>query len=243
MSIRDQNPLYTKVIEQIKRNIELEIWKPNDKLPSEPEMAKLFGVSRATLREALRFLEEENVINRKHGVGSFVRSKPPFSSGIEELFSITEMIKRAGYNPGTIFQKKELVSPLIEEMKALQITNKQKILRIERVRTANNEPVVFCIDKIPIEIIPEQFYNFLIESDSMFVTFEKYTEQKIIYADTSIIPVGYNDTINSILNTDLPLLLLKQTHYNQNNEPILLSVNYFRSDKFSFQVLRKRQGI
>lgn len=73
------------------------------KLPSEFDLAKQLGVSRATLREALRILEEDNVITRRHGVGTFVNTKPVFTSGIEQLNSVTNMIIHAGMKPGTIF--------------------------------------------------------------------------------------------------------------------------------------------
>ena len=67
----DQRHLYLQVIDRLKQDIEKGIFKEKEKLPSEFELAKLLGVSRATLREALRVLEEENIIVRRHGVGTF----------------------------------------------------------------------------------------------------------------------------------------------------------------------------
>ena len=78
-------------------------FQENEKLPSEFEFRKSLGVSRATLREALRLLEEENVIVRRHGVGTFVNPKPLFTSGIEHLSSVSSMIENAGMEPGTLF--------------------------------------------------------------------------------------------------------------------------------------------
>ena len=77
MTIRtDNRHLYLQVIDRLKEDIEKGVFKEKEKLPSEFELAKTLGVSRATLREALRLLEEENVIVRRHGVGTFVNSKP-----------------------------------------------------------------------------------------------------------------------------------------------------------------------
>ena len=81
----DQRHLYVQVIERLKKDIESGIFKENERFPSEFELARTLGVSRATLREALRVLEEDKVIVRKHGVGTFVKPKPLFSSGIEQL--------------------------------------------------------------------------------------------------------------------------------------------------------------
>ena len=63
----DQRHLYLQVIDRLKKDIENGIFKEKEKLPSEFKLAKSLGVSRATLREALRLLEEENVIVRRHG--------------------------------------------------------------------------------------------------------------------------------------------------------------------------------
>ena len=71
---------------------------------------------------------------------------------------------------------------------------------------------------------------------------EKEENKRITYAVTQIEPLGYHDKISPILDCDpeSALLVLKQLHFDENDSPILYSVNYFRSDKFSFQVLRKR---
>ncbi len=64
----DHRHLYLQVIDRLKSDIETGVFKENEKLPSEFELSKSLGVSRATLREALRLLEEENVIVRRHGL-------------------------------------------------------------------------------------------------------------------------------------------------------------------------------
>ena len=99
----DNRHLYLQVIDRLKKDIEAGMYREKEKLPSEFDLSKQLGVSRATLREALRILEEESVIVRRHGVGTFVNAKPLFTSGIEQLSSVTNMIRQAGMDPGTIF--------------------------------------------------------------------------------------------------------------------------------------------
>jgi len=74
-------PRYELVLRKLKHLIE-EKFKEGDKLPSEVELAKFFGVSRATLREAMRILEEEGYVIRKHGIGTFVASRPILQTGM-----------------------------------------------------------------------------------------------------------------------------------------------------------------
>src|SRR5512139_253812 len=66
-------------------------------LPSEAELSQRFGVSRATIREALAKLEHASVIVRKHGVGTFVAPPTPvIDAGLEELESIETLARRIG---------------------------------------------------------------------------------------------------------------------------------------------------
>ncbi|WP_164668941.1 GntR family transcriptional regulator [Virgibacillus doumboii] len=240
MSIRiDSRHLYLQVIDEIKRDIENGTYKTKQKLPSEFQLSKQLGVSRATLREALRILEEENVVIRRHGVGTFVNPKPIFSSGIEQLNSVTYMIEQSGKVPGSQFLSTEFVEPTEEERLKYMPEEINTLAKIERVRTADNNPVVFCIDKVPDGLVPlDQIHN----EDSLFKLLEEYSGKRISYAVTYIEPISYHDRIYEVLkcDPDQSLLLLKQMHYTDEDEPILYSANYFRSDVFSFHVLRKR---
>lgn len=240
MSIKqDTRHLYLQVIEQIKKDIEEGIYIEKQKLPSEFQLSKTLGVSRATLREALRLLEEDGVVTRRHGVGTFVNPKPLFTSGIEELSSVTKMIDQFGMTPGTQYLSAELIEPSEEDRKRFAPVELHNLAKVERVRTADDQPVVYCVDKVPEGLLPLDQVK---EADSLFRILEDTTGKSIGYAVTHIEPIGYHERISPILNCepDQALLLLKQMHYSQDDIPMLLSWNYFRADKFSFHVLRKR---
>ncbi|MEK4030136.1 MULTISPECIES: GntR family transcriptional regulator [Bacillaceae] len=235
----DSRHLYLQVIDRLKRDIEAGVYKEREKLPSEFELAKQLGVSRATLREALRILEEENVIIRRHGVGTFVNAKPLFTSGIEQLKSVTDMIIQANMEPGTIFLNSGIQNPTEEDMRRFDCGPDEEIFVIERVRTANGEPVVYCLDKIPVNYYPES-YNY--GDESLFSLLDRTSSRKISHAVAQIEPFGYHEKVSPILQCDpeTALLILKQLHFDETDQPILYSVNYFKADKFSFHVLRKR---
>jgi GntR family transcriptional regulator len=239
MSIKSDNRhLYLQVIDRLKGDIEKGIYKEREKLPSEFDLAKQLGISRATLREALRILEEENVVIRRHGVGTFVNARPLFSSGIEQLNSVTNMIKQAGKNPGTIFLSSFEQGPTEEDVRRFQCSIEDEILLVERVRTADGEPVVYCIDKIPQMYLPNGYSH---NEESLFQLLEKsgrYISHAVVYIE----PLGYHEKISPTLECEpeTALLLLKQMHFDQHDVPVLFSLNYFRADIFSFHVLRKR---
>ncbi|WP_338379169.1 GntR family transcriptional regulator, partial [Enterococcus faecium] len=165
--------LYLQVIDHLKQDIQNGVYKEKEKLPSEFDLAKKLGVSRATLREALRILEEENVIIRRHGVGTFVHSRPVFTSGIEQLNSVTYMIEQVGMKPGTVFLSSTVVGPSDEDLRRFNCSPEEDIHVIERVRTADGDPVVYCVDKFPSRIFPGPFTY---ERESIFEILEEGSE-------------------------------------------------------------------
>lgn len=241
MSIKQDNRhLYLQVIDKIKQDISAGVYREHEKLPSEFVWAKKLGVSRATLREALRILEEENVIIRRHGVGTFVNSTPTFSSGIEQLNSVTDMIRQANMTPGTIFLSSSTRGATEEDVRRFNCQLEDEFLVIERVRTANGEPVVYCVDQIPVKVLSED--SSIFDKESLLQVLEEKAGVRITYAVADIEPIGYHDKVSPILecSPETSLLLLKQTHYDSKDQPYLHSSNFFKADKFRFHVLRKR---
>lgn len=222
MSIKaDHRHLYLQVIDRLKSDIEKGVYQENEKLPSEFELSKSLGVSRATLREALRLLEEENIIVRRHGVGTFVNPKPLFTSGIEHLSSVSSMIEQAGMEPGAIFMSATEDRPTEDDVARFQTDIDDNVITIERVRTADGEPVVYCIDKVPGKLSAARILNN--QDVSIFSALEQTGHIRVSYAITYIDPVGYHEEVSPILNCgpETALLVLKQFHYDDTDRLVL----------------------
>ncbi|HUS17408.1 MAG TPA: GntR family transcriptional regulator, partial [Chloroflexia bacterium] len=86
--------------QQIRQAIVQGTFRPGSQLPGEMELGTMLGVSRTVVREALRILEEDGLITRRHGVGTFVR-KRPILNNLSFNFGTTEMIESAGMVSGT----------------------------------------------------------------------------------------------------------------------------------------------
>lgn len=228
-----------EVFEQLKQDISKEVLLSNEKLRPIYELASEYQVSRSIMEAVIEQLEEENLVIRRSGIGIFVNAKPIYSSGIEELGSVSEMIKSSGKVPGTQYVAAEIIDPTVNDRKNFSPLDIQSIAKVERIRTADGEPVVYCIDKVDNDLIPiGEIHN----HGSIFQLIEQYTGKRIAYANAFIEPIGFHEKISSILNCqpDQPLLLLKQIHYTDDHQPILFSANFFRSDIFQFHVVRKR---
>src|SRR5512142_874888 len=93
----DQRPLYVQASEAYRALLRSGKYAPGDRLPTEIELSQQWGISRPTLREALRLLEEEGSIVRRHGVGTFVAPPSPvIDAGLEVLESIDRMADHRG---------------------------------------------------------------------------------------------------------------------------------------------------
>jgi GntR family transcriptional regulator len=85
----DKTPLYLQARQYLLSLVEDGTFQPGEQLPSEADLAVQLGISRPTLREALHNLEQEGLIVRRHGVGTFVsRRTLVLESGLEVLESL-----------------------------------------------------------------------------------------------------------------------------------------------------------
>lgn len=240
MSIEAQwDDAFYKLSFALKQDIENDTIQRKEKLPSIVSLAEQYNVSKQLMKAVLQQLIQDEIIINLPGVGMFVSTQPIFSSGIEQLGSVTQMISNAGKTPGTQYVSAEVVPPSKSDFNYFKDDHIDGLAKIERVRTADGEPVVYCIDKVDHKLMPmDQIHS----KHSIFQLLEEHSENKIAYAVAFIEPISFDSQISPILNCqpDQALLLLKQIHYTDSDEPILLSENYFRPDVFQFYVVRKR---
>lgn len=216
-------------------------FEPMQKIPSEQKLSEQLGVSRNTVREAIRTLEQEGVLLSRHGVGNFViGSNKNLKTTITTLESSTNIIKAHGYIPGT----KNVVSKVMESSEhvsgQLFLEEKKDVFYIERVRTADGEAVVYVEDYIPYQAGMEHEYKDTYH-ESLLEFLEKF-DCKVSFSICTLKAVISDEKIEKKLdlNEKSALLLLKQVHYSTAGVPVLYSDSYYLSDKFEFNVVRKR---
>ncbi len=128
--------------------------KSGDRLLSEPELAKQLGVSRATLREAMRTFEAQGLIHRRQGAGTFVVGRiSVIDAGLEMLESIETMAERLGLEISVSDMQIESVVADKETAAALGVSASAKLTRIRRVIRADHRPVAYLADTLPEEVL------------------------------------------------------------------------------------------
>ena len=236
-------PNYIMIKEQLEQMIETGNYKPGDRLPSEPEMAKKFGVSRETFRSAIKLLEQEGKLFVKHGVGTFVvRPLPQILHSLEKLHSITAMIKSAGLQEGEKRESIRTENSTREWADNLEIQTGTPVIVHERIRTANGEPVVYSINILPKQLVGNIFEEKEF-SGSLFKFLEEECNLRMIRADTELVVPLHTDRNSQklLIKPETTILLMKQKHYDHSNRPVLYSLDYLRNDVFKFWIRRTRE--
>lgn len=139
------------------------------RLPSEPDLARQLGVSRATLREAMRSFETQGLIRRRQGSGTFVVGKMQvLDSGLEVLESLETMAKRLGLEASVSDLS---IDPMVadEEYAALlDVPVGEALTRVRRVVRTDNRPVAYLVDTLPDAVfrskdLPEDFHGSVLD--------------------------------------------------------------------------------
>lgn len=216
-------------------------FQPGSQLPIEADLCEMLGVSRTVVREALRTLEDEGLIARRHGVGTFVRNRPILKN-LNFNYGITEMIESAGLTPGTshFAVKKETADS--EKAEQLNVAEGTPLMTVERVRTANGRPVVYSLDTVTESLIQRANFN---PQDLMNVSIYNILQRSlgnvIEYGVARLLPVSAPRHVTERLQlpADAITLYLVQTDYNASDEPLIYSCEYHLPDAFDFMVWRR----
>jgi GntR family transcriptional regulator len=124
------------------------------RLISEPELAKQLGVSRATLREAMRTFETQGLIRRRQGAGTFVVGRVPvMDAGLEVLESLETMARRQNMAITVSDLSIEQVDISPDQTMGLSVEPGACLTRIRRVMRADTRPVAYLIDTLPENIL------------------------------------------------------------------------------------------
>jgi len=210
------------------------------KLPSEPDLAKKLGVSRATLREAMRSFEAQGMIRRRQGSGTYVIGKTQvLNSGLEVLESVDTIAKRLGLVvvASDIDVQVEAVDSIMA--KKLGISAGQKVTSVSRVIHTENRPVAYLVDTLPLtylspDDLPADFH-------SSVVDFLLDRGDPIAYARSNISAVGATAPVAKALEIQRGDVLLHfdSISFDQDGKPYGSSISYFIPGYFEFHIVRK----
>lgn len=244
MTLAGQAKLASRIRDEVRERIRNGRYGTGLQLPAEVELANSLGVSRTTIREALLQLEQEGLVIRRHGHGTFVRPNAILRGTLNKNLSTTDVIRSHGMEPGTTHVHLTRGPVGHDDAARLQIPSGQEVLILERVRTADGRPVIFTVDMIPAAFFDEagvdtdrlldpglSLYQLYVDALGRSVT-DGRAFIRVVTADATI--AGRLDTAPGS-----PLLCLEQVDTDADGDPVLLSWEYYVADIFEFTVHRR----
>ena len=152
LDLGSPTPLYLQLADQIRARIGDGLIKVGDALPSERELSHSGRISRVTVRKALDTLLREGLLSRRHGSGTYIAPRIEQSAGLLVGFS-ADMSNR-GFVAGAISIERSVGVATPEEALTLALSVDAKVLRLTRVRTADEEPLAIERAVVPAALLP-----------------------------------------------------------------------------------------
>lgn len=237
-----KKPLHSTIIDRLRDLILSGEYGEGDQLPTEPLLAKQLGVSRTTLREGLKQLESSGILSRIHGIGTFVRSqKPSITLNLSIPLSVTKVIESLGFIPGTARMKVTTESVFPDDVDRFNIDPGSKIVRIERIRTANGQPVAYTIDVVPYWVMKkhpqwDNTSNFSLIEHLTFRCGIRLSETK-----STLFPLHNVQSVAEKLEIDPSshIFFFEGLDHTIEGVPVMFSREYFAPWIFRFTLSRK----
>ena len=209
-----------------------------DKLPNEDRIAERFSVSRATVREAVLGLLEAGYLTRRHGSGTYVTKAPRSRHALDTTVSYTAMIRDAGHTPGETVISTAVRAPTEHECEMLDLGPDDQVHEVERVRLADDRPVIYSRDRIPAALLSGISAAAL--DSSLYVILET-AGHPVFRASAELLPTLADERLSELLEVECgtPLLHIDQVDYDARGRAVMLSLEWHVADAFELIVNRR----
>lgn len=211
--------------------------EPGTAVPTERHLAERFDTSRTTLRQAIAELVVDGRLEHTQGRGTFVAQ--PKLMQVRQLTSFSQDLQEEGWRPGSVVLKITKEAADAEVAAHLQLDPGTPIRRVERLRTAGEEPIAHEIAHLP-EPLPDLDVQ-LERWGSLYRTLREVYGIEL-EAVEDIVETALADPVEASLlgvDTGLPMLLVQRTGWDTDGRIVEWTRSVFRGDRFRF-VARRR---
>lgn len=231
-------PLHVQIENLLRQMIEDPDYQKGKLLPKEVDLAKRFGISRNTIRQATNKLVNENLLVRKKGVGTRV-SKKNVTTQLNHWFSFSQEMHEKGMEFINYHIKSKWVNADSEVAEKLQIAKGKKIFQLERLRGLDRGPFVHFISYFHPRVGLTGKENFtrhlyeILEEEYATVPATSKEEISAITADEQLA-----EKLN--MKPGDPVLFRKRLVCDPGDRPIEYNLGYYRADRFTYLIDIKR---
>jgi GntR family transcriptional regulator len=226
-------PIYVQIREDIRQKILSGFYEPGQYIPSEKDIANSWNANRLTARQAVISLIHEGYLSRRPGIGTFVVERKSLLEVGIYLASFWEHITSLGMKPSSRLIGKEIIPQANDLAIRLEIAKESPVYYLRRVRLANDEPLAFQINYIPVQLIPNLMEEDII-TNSLYAVYRKngifpaIGEQRI---EARIAEPGICELLD--ISAKSPILYVESLTRSINHKPIEFTQAYYRADRYS----------
>lgn len=237
INLHSSIPYYLQLISVLKEKIRKGEMKPGMQIPSEPELCSLYGVSRTVVRQALREIELEGLIIRRRGKGTFIAEQKINEGLVQKLTGFYQDMEDRGVQTTTQVLKMEVQPAAAKVAEKLKINEGELVYCIERLRSADGEPLLLVTTYIPASLCPG-LERFDLGKQSLYKVLEKEFGLAISRGRRTIEAVSANQREAELLKIKEcdPLILLNSVTYLEDGAPLEYFHAVHRGDRSRFEV-------
>lgn len=229
-------PLYHQLKAILLEGLSQGRWKPNEQLPTEDALAAEFGVSKATVREALRDLALAGLVRREQGRGTFA-AETKIQYGPRELRSFTEEMRDADLPVRSLVLEQKMVEAGPDVAARLRIPERTQVFVLRRLRLAGAEPMGLETAHIPADLVPG-FLELKFDAASLYETLETRYGIAPDHASQKHFAVAVNREEAGLLHVPegSPALGGERITFRRGGGPLELTYSLMRGDRYQIQL-------
>lgn len=233
-------PMYRQIADALREKISAGELKPGDALPTESSLQEAFNVSRVTVRQALKLLTEEQIVESIQGSGTYVKEER-VNYDIYQLTGFYE--KLADRNVDThsevsIFEVLKADAKLAEK---LNLSHDDKVWHVKRVRFIKQKPVNLEETWMPLALFPDLTWEVMENSKYHYV--EQIKKLVIDRSEQELVPIMPSEEAIAALSLDpaKPILEKVSRGFLKDGRVFEYSRNVFNTDDYKFTLIARRR--
>lgn len=228
--------LYGRIREDLRRHIRSGTWQPMDRVPSESELTRRYGVSRITVRQALSELVTEGLIFKRAGKGSYVARPRPFQD-LARLQGLAEAMQGRGHETRNQLLSATPQTASAEVAGQLGLEAGAPVLHIERLRHLDGRPLSLDRTWLPAAL-GRRVLRHDLERRDIFLILEQDCATPLGHADLAIDAVAADAlTAQRLgLDTGAPLLRIERLTHDEHGRPVDYEQLLCRVDAFQYRL-------
>lgn len=238
--IRPNVPMAVRAANMVRRWLRQD-YAEGGRLPGEHEIAVRLGISRGTVRQALAILQQEGVITRQQGSGTYanprvlgIPARVDFAYEFGKLIEIAGLeatIRTLGVRPDTADD---------DTARRLSVAPGTPMLHLRKLFLANGEPAIYVREVMPLALIQEAYAESELE-ETIFRFIERRCHTQVDYILSELVPIVAEAEVAELLAVPpgSPQLRFVEVFYSPRNQPLMLATVDFREPLIRFHALRK----